>query len=212
MTDSHLLTDPLDRRTFLRRGGIGAAAVTAAGLIITRTGTASAAPRARRSSLQGNWAWCQLCSEIIASFRGSGTCPAQPYNGHAIGTWRYSEVYGQGTTGGLPNTPGYQAGWYFCSQCYALVYGGSNPAASCPGNGGQHSHNLSGSYNYAMPVGITGPAYQGGWNWCNQCGCQYHSNQGWGYPAGFCWVVWNKSQGVYQNHNPGGAWPYTMIH
>jgi hypothetical protein len=213
MTGSGVLDTPMGRRGFLRGAGRGAIGLTAGGLLLaagTRTARA-----ANTSSLQGNWGWCSKCSEIYwatGAFKGSGDCPAQPYNGHVAPGWNYSEVYNQGTTGGLPGTPGYQSGWYFCSQCSALVWHGTNPAAACPGNGGQHSHNLSHSYNYAVPVGITGPAYQGGWNFCNACGCLYHSNAGPGTQAGYCWVVWNSTEGIRQQHVPGGSWPYMQIH
>lgn len=202
----------LTRRRLLRGLAGGVAAVTAGAVLLDRPGAAQAAQR--RSSLQGNWAWCSRCSEAYwatSAFKGTGDCPAQPYDGHVAPGWNYSLVFNQGTTGGLPGTPGYQSGWYFCSQCSALVWHGTNPAAACPGDGGMHSHNLSNSYNYAVPVNIPGGAYQGGWNYCNACGCLYHSNAGPGTQAGYCWVVQNSTEGIRQQHVPGGSWPYELI-
>src|SRR5215469_18384788 len=105
MSDGNGVLDvPVTRRGFLRGAGAGALAV-AGGALIARQAQAS-----QLNSLQADWGWCSLCNEITwgtSAFKGGGTCPKQPYNGHAItSSYRYSMVYNQGTTSGLPGTPG----------------------------------------------------------------------------------------------------------
>jgi hypothetical protein len=175
--------------------------------------TGQAAQASPLNSLQADWAWCSLCDELFFAgpgFRGQGVCPKQPGDGHASPSgvsYRYSMVYSQATTPGLPGTPGYQAGWRFCAYCYSLYYAGSDSNGDCPSAQGEHGGN---SYNYAMPVGLSGPAYQGGWNYCKACSCLYHAG-GWGAAGPFCWVNYNRFGGS-ASHSPGGSWPYVLVH
>jgi len=213
MTGSAELELP-GRRRFLRTAGAGGLAV--AGLLVASRNPAQAT---NLYTLQGNWAWCSLCSEVFyagPNFTGQGVCPEQNGDGHANPqgvSFSYSMVYNQGTTGGLPGTPGYQSGWFWCRHCYSLWWPGNNPPGCCPAeyapDNGQHSK--GNSLTYAMPVGESGSGYQGGWNFCKSCGCQYHAG-GAGQDAGFCWVNSNTLGLNKTTHSHGGSWPYKLIH
>lgn len=203
MTDSLLVTN---RRGFLLGAGAVTATAVAGGLLI-----ASARP-AVAATLQPNWAWCSLCSESYyggSPFQGRGVCPRQPGDGHAKPATNYSQVYNQGTTSGLPGTPGYQSGWRWCHYCYALYWPGSNSNGDCPSAEGEHAPGAS--YNYAVPVGLSGGSYQRGWNYCISCSCLYYSSGGTGTDGGFCWVNYNRFGGK-NTHTHGSTWPYALIH
>jgi hypothetical protein len=207
------------RRTFLIGTGAAAAAVTV-GLLNQRAVAAPrqfVSPRDRTYSLQGNWAWCSLCWSMFyagGGFTGQGGCPAQPGSGHANPqgvSFNYSMIYGQGTTGGLPGTPGYQSGDLWCKNCESMFWPGFNGYDACVSERRSHDgHDGTGSFTYAMPVNISGPAYQGGWNICNGCGMYYHSNGGLGTAAGVCYR--NSQIGGTTHHTPAGNWPYKAIH
>lgn len=203
MTDSRLL---VPRRSFL----LGAAGTVAAGAVLAVAGgrTASAA------SFQPNWGWCSLCSQSYwagTAFRGQGDCPKQPGDGHAAPGWHYSMIFGQGTTSGLPGTPGYQSGWRWCQYCGSPYWPGTNAGGQCVAERGNGAHSSPGSsYVYAMAVGLSGSGYQHGWSPCIACSVLYHSNAGSGTDAGFCWVNSNRAGGK-DTHSHNGNWPYVLL-
>lgn len=206
MSDSRLIEPGRQptRRGFL----IGAAG---AGLVAATGGLLIAGQRAALAlTLQPNWGWCSLCYQSYfggSPFQGRGICPKQPGDGHATPGWNYSMVYNQGTTSGLPGTPGYQAGWRWCQYCYSPYWPPTNSNGNCPSAEGEHSPGAS--FNYAMPVGLSG-GYQGGWSPCLACSVLYHSNSGSGTDAGFCWVNYNRFGGK-NTHSHNGNWPYTLV-
>jgi hypothetical protein len=204
MTDGQQLA--LSRRGFLRAATAGAAAAAVTGLAVAGGRPA----RAVDYSLQVYWGHCVLCGEIFfagSGFKGQGVCPAQPGDGHALGSsWKYSAVYNQGTTSGLPGTPGYQSGWFWCTYCYAMWWPGANPDGCCPAEKGANGQHAKGSsYTYAVPVGESGSSYQPDWQGCKDCGCQYYT-----LGTQYCWV--NGQIGGSGNHVPIGSWPYVWIH
>jgi hypothetical protein len=210
MTDTPLLETPVSRRSLLRGAVAGAGGLTLASLGLTVTGKTARA--SSLYSIQADWAWCSLCSQAYyatGAFRGSGDCPKQPGDGHAAPGWHYSMVYGQGTTGGLPGTPGYQNGWRWCQYCYSPYWPGTNAGGQCVASRGNGSHSPGASFSYAMPVGLSG-GYQGGWSPCAACSTLYHSGSGSGTDWGYCYVNANRFGGKV-SHSHNGSWPYVLI-
>jgi hypothetical protein len=179
---------------------------------VAGSGLLLASGTARAASFQPNWAWCSLCSQAYyagTAFRGDGDCPKQPGDGHAAPGWHYSMVYNQGTTGGLPGSPGYQNGWRWCQYCQSPYWPGTNAGGQCVASRGNGSHSPGGSFSYAMPVGLSG-GYQGGWSPCSACSALYHSGSGSGTRWGYCYVNANRFGGNV-SHTPNGNWPYVLI-
>jgi hypothetical protein len=206
MTDSQERAG-LSRRSLLLRGAL----VAGAGLALA-AGEIAGAGTALASTAQPNWGWCSLCGELYwagKNFVGQGNCPAQSGDGHATPGINYTTIYNQATTKGLPSTPGYQDGWYWCQNCFALYWPGTNPTSSCPGGKGpNYNHSRGPSLEYAMIVNQLGD-YQGGWNYCDACGCMYHSNNGWGTDSGLCWV---NLGGSGAEHTHGSTWKYQVTY
>jgi hypothetical protein len=119
-------------------------------------------------------------------------------------------IYNQGTTGGLPGTPGYQNGWRWCQYCYSQYWPGTNASGQCVASRGDGSHSPGASFSYAMAVGLSGAGYQGGWSPCAACSTLYHSGSGSGTDWGYCYVNANRFGGKV-SHSHNGNWPYVVI-
>jgi hypothetical protein len=101
---------------------------------------------------QGDWFWCHICSGMFWGKDGNtsyGVCPSGGGQDTHDGSQSYNSylVYSGGPAAG------FQPGWFHCSQCSGLFYGGTyNFGGTCPiDDGDGPDHDGTGSYSYYMP-------------------------------------------------------------
>jgi hypothetical protein len=82
-----------------------------------------------------------------------------------------------------------QPNWAWCSQCQSIWYAGRVASSVCPlpsthPDGFPSQHAFAGSNNYNLTYGIApqdfheAPGAQGGWAWCERCGCLWFTGNG----------------------------------
>jgi hypothetical protein len=82
-----------------------------------------------------------------------------------------------------------QPDWAWCSQCQSLWYVGRVASSVCPlpsthPYGFPSQHAFAGSNNYNLTYGVApqnfneAPGAQGGWAWCEKCGCLWFTENG----------------------------------
>ena len=100
-----------------------------------------------------------------------------------------------------------QANWAWCGQCQSLWFAGRVVSSVCPlpsthPFGFPSQHSFAGSNNYNLTYNVApqdfndAPGAQGGWAWCERCGCLWFTGNG---KVGHC-----AAGGGHSNAGSGG--------
>ena len=118
-----------------------------------------------RVGVQTDWRWCSKCQGLFyGPTFASSTCPAGGTHASAAESGSADYMLSDDTA-----NPSLQSEWRWCNRCRGLFYGPGVANSRCPSGGAHATPAQSGSANYCLSYGTSGPGRQSDWRWCNKC-------------------------------------------